>query len=271
MKQNNAPILLSILTTTRSDSRLLSCIRSVESLSKLIHVEHVIQEAGTTSDECLEIIQSLSHCSYISEPDSGIYEGMNRCINRANGMYSLVLNSDDSLIEQSLSVFANHITSSKFDILLFDILLLVGNKTIPFSSLATARLGRIHIAYGMGYPHGGFVVKTSVLREHSFDYSYGLEADYAQMIHILGDKSLTRLWICFPIQYFTMGGASSRRPYFSGLNPHLSHLKILINAPILFPIRLAAILLRLIMLVAVFPKHLFCALTSLKLRFPCSK
>ena len=250
------PPLLSVLTTTRSDPRLLRCLASVDALSKHVSLEHIIQEAGSTSEESLSYIQNLKHCSYISEPDGGIYDGMNRCLMRASGIYSLVLNSDDILIEESMIALASYILNSCYDIYLFDILLSRGSRPTLFSSLPSSILGRFNIAFGMGFPHGGFVVKTEILRNYPFNASFGLEADYAQMLYILQHKAYTRRWIGIPIQNFSLDGASSHRPYFSRLNPHVAHLRILARAPIPWPIKATAISLRSFILLLMLPKHL---------------
>lgn len=88
--------LVSIVTVVfNNPDSLERCVRSVLD-QDYPNVEHVIIDAG--SDEpTLEIIQN--HASqvdyYVSEPDGGIYHGMNKGIQLARGRYVCLLNSDD--------------------------------------------------------------------------------------------------------------------------------------------------------------------------------
>ena len=116
------PPLLSILTTTSSDSRLSRCIRSTLPLIGRVNFEHIIHEAGATSQEALELINSSSHISYSCFADSGIYDGMNTCLYRAKGKYCFTLNSDDMLIEQSLP-FLELLLNADQDVFCFDTLI----------------------------------------------------------------------------------------------------------------------------------------------------
>jgi hypothetical protein len=256
MLSNSAP-LISILTTTRSDARLINAIKVVEKLSLLVSCEHIIQEAGSTSDECLSQINKSTICVYEAAPDLGIYHGMNKCLEKARGLYSIVLNSDDTMIVSSLKGFANIISRCDADLYLFDIILGRLDSGQRYSKLLSARLGQIHPAFGMGYPHGGFVAKTEILKQCPFDTKYGLEADYAQQLSLLSDRYIIRIANDLPIQIFAPSGASSNRSYFSSRNPHLSHIRIILNSPLPYSSKMLGVALRLFILAAVFPRHLY--------------
>jgi glycosyltransferase involved in cell wall biosynthesis len=91
--------------------------------------EHIIID-GASNDNSVDIIKNFSHITYyISEPDNGIYDAMNKGIKQAKGEYCLFLNSGDYLISQTVlaQVFCNqfeediifgnpYIKSSKGDI-----------------------------------------------------------------------------------------------------------------------------------------------------------
>lgn len=63
-------------------------------------IEHLIQD-GASDDGTLDLIDrtvgGLTNVKLLSEPDGGLYDGMNRAVARARGDYVLFLNSDDAL------------------------------------------------------------------------------------------------------------------------------------------------------------------------------
>lgn len=83
---------------------------SIESLKKqsFRNYEHIIIDAGS-SDGSKETIMAYenekdNHLAYwVSEPDKGIYDGMNKGIKQARGEYLYFLNSGDYLTENILS------------------------------------------------------------------------------------------------------------------------------------------------------------------------
>lgn len=89
---------LSVITVTLNSERFLSeCLASVVSQGDYLH-EHIIVDGGST-DATLEIIKryavSDSRVRWISEPDRGISDAMNKGVALATGDVITHLNSDD--------------------------------------------------------------------------------------------------------------------------------------------------------------------------------
>lgn len=58
-------------------------------------VEYLVVDGGST-DGTIEILQSYgTQLSYLSEPDAGIYDAMNKGVSRARGRWIHLLNADD--------------------------------------------------------------------------------------------------------------------------------------------------------------------------------
>lgn len=96
-------MLLSIITINKNNIQgLLKTIHSVISQT-FIDYEWIIID-GASTDGSNELIQRYeSYCSYwISEPDMGIYNAMNKGIQKANGEYILFLNSGDCLFNRDV-------------------------------------------------------------------------------------------------------------------------------------------------------------------------
>lgn len=89
---------ISIITIAYNSEKTIK--QTIASVNKqnYPHIQHVFVD-GSSTDNTLSIINSTtkSNSIVISEPDTGIYNAMNKGINRAIGDYILILNSDDYL------------------------------------------------------------------------------------------------------------------------------------------------------------------------------
>ena len=89
---------LSIITINRNDATGLErTLRSVVSQT-FADFEYIVID-GASGDNSVEVIKKYAaHITFwISEPDSGIYNAMNKGIKKARGDYCLFLNSGDKL------------------------------------------------------------------------------------------------------------------------------------------------------------------------------
>lgn len=99
-------IKLSVITINRNDVRgLEKTIKSVLSQTSQ-DFEYIIID-GASTDGSKELIERLAiddnRLSYwCSEPDSGIYNAMNKGIRQAQGEYCLFLNAGDSLVDDNV-------------------------------------------------------------------------------------------------------------------------------------------------------------------------
>ena len=91
---------LSIITINWNDATgLEKTMQSVVSQT-FKEFEYIVVD-GASSDNSVEVIKSFelqfAHLSWVSEPDSGIYNAMNKGIRMASGDYIQILNSGDCL------------------------------------------------------------------------------------------------------------------------------------------------------------------------------
>lgn len=119
------PPVLSIITVNRNNaSGLKATIDSVvsQNISEWQKIEYIIID-GNSTDDSVEIIKSFISnpktqnkiSFWSSEPDTGIYNGMNKGIKKAHGKYCLFLNSGDTLNKDSILEYILQITQTEKD------------------------------------------------------------------------------------------------------------------------------------------------------------
>ena len=99
---------ISIITATyNSTITITDCINSVNNQTHQ-NIEHIIIDGGS-QDNTLEIVKlARSVTKYISEPDKGIYDALNKGIQMATGDLIGFLHSDDMLASKdTLAMIAN--------------------------------------------------------------------------------------------------------------------------------------------------------------------
>jgi len=122
---------LSIITVNLNNAEGLE--KTIESVinQTFINYEYIIID-GFSTDSSVEIIKKYENkiTNWISEKDSGIYNGMNKGILKANGEYCLFLNSGDWLINGNvLTQILSKI--EKPDIIYCNIKTEIGNVEFP--------------------------------------------------------------------------------------------------------------------------------------------
>lgn len=93
---------ISIITINRNNAEGLR--KTIESVitQTLDEFEYIVID-GASTDVSVDVIRQYEDkiTYWVSEPDNGIYNAMNKGISRANGEYLLFLNSGDSLVEEN--------------------------------------------------------------------------------------------------------------------------------------------------------------------------
>ena len=139
--------------------------------------EHIIIDGGST-DATVDIIKLHSDkLSYwISEPDSGIAEAMNKGIHAAKGDYLLFLNSDDYLIDNDALKDVAVVVDGSHDLYIFRVSFLypdgrqMHSLNHGFGLLTNFKMGSCH--------QGQFFSRKIVNSLGGFDTSLKINFDY---------------------------------------------------------------------------------------------
>lgn len=172
-------------------------------------IEYIIIDGGS-SDGSKELIeQHDEHLSYwCSEPDKGIYDGMNKGIAKATGEYCLFLNSGDYFCNDHVlqDVFANGQSAD----------LVIGRQKFYTQN------GKESIAWSIReedinerffwsntFPHQSTFIKTSLLKKvGGYDLEYKVCADWAFWYIAVVEEKCTYKCIPTPISMMEDGGVS---------------------------------------------------------------
>lgn len=170
--------------------------------------EYIVIDGGST-DGTTAIIERYASAIdyYVSEPDRGIYDAMNKAIDVANGEWIIFLNSGDKFTSPNvLSSVTNHIASYPESSVIY------GDTIIKYPWGSFKSEGKAISPQDMYLPfcHQSTFVKTELMRQYKFDLSYKIVADYNffYQLHCLGKKFLHVKEL---ISEYDMAGYSSRR------------------------------------------------------------
>src|ERR1043166_6204978 len=123
---------ISIITVCYNSERYIK-----DAIDSVLHqtykdIEYIIVD-GASKDKTVEIIKSYGNriTKFVSEPDKGIYDAMNKGLKMASGDYLGILNSDDFYIDNNvIENVVNELKQNKTDSLFAD-LIYVNNANPP--------------------------------------------------------------------------------------------------------------------------------------------
>jgi len=174
--------------------------------------EYIVIDGGS-SDGSIDVIKKYANrISYwVSEPDQGIYNAMNKGISVANGELICFLNSGDEYNStQSINEVINKIRTYPHYcwIYIFDYIYANsnGSKTLVSSKDVTNKV-RI-FAKGFGHP-STFYRKELFKKIGLFDESYKISADRELYMRAILKYNLPFKYFAFPVSVFNEGGIST--------------------------------------------------------------
>ncbi|WP_029232397.1 glycosyltransferase family 2 protein [Butyrivibrio sp. VCB2006] len=194
----------SIITVTYNcASTIERTIKSVLSQEDCAY-EYIVID-GASTDGTAQIIDKYRDklAYYVSEPDSGMYEAMNKGLRHVTGDLVLFLNGDDYLVDNTaLSRMVKHYVDEN-TILIGR--LYQGEKLSPDNTHTVFKSKY----YGIFYPHQAtFVPKALYDTIGGFDESYRVSADFEWICRAMLNGYPIE-WVDEIVSVFSVGGLSS--------------------------------------------------------------
>lgn len=174
---------LSIITVNRNNAEgLVKTMTSVfcQSYSDL---EYIIVDGASTDDSTRiaedaikrQTLLTPERIIFSSEPDSGIYNAMNKGIAKASGEYLLFLNSGDSLVGDCLKEISGKLTA---DFVIGRENITKGENVISTTDTLTENDLTLYNIYLKGVPHQATFIKRSLFENDKYDETLRINADW---------------------------------------------------------------------------------------------
>lgn len=170
---------------------------------------------GASTDGTLDVLRGYGAKIpvLVSERDHGIYDALNKGIERASGDVIGFLHSDDLFADSSVLARVSHAFADQAVDVVYGDLLYV-QKHDPARVVRYWRAGeysRARLGWGWMPPHPTFYVRRSVYeRLGAFDTRYRIAADYDCILRILGRDDIQSAYIPEVLVKMRVGGASNR-------------------------------------------------------------
>ncbi len=208
------PITISVITATyNSAATVQECLTSV-ALQSHPDIEHIIVDCAST-DKTLQIASEHIDriARLISEPDTGIYDALNKGLAVATGDVVGFLHSDDKLansrvLEKIATAFENPEISAVYGDLVYvdnkdDASVIRHWKSKPYS--------RGDLARGWMPPHPTLYVRRDWYAQvGGFDTSYRIAADYLSILRLFSSPDFKATYVPEVLVKMRLGGVSNR-------------------------------------------------------------
>ena len=188
---------LSIITINRNNAEGLR--KTIESVVSQTYTdfEYIIID-GASTDESVEVIKEYADKIdyWVSEPDTGIYNAMNKGILKANGEYLLFLNSGDWLVDEDVIERVINIPCDD-DILIGNVYLIYDNKKEPreigihSTNVNDHKIRSIDLVFG-SFPHQATLIKRKLFFQFGFyDETLKIVSDWKFMLYTIVFKNVS--------------------------------------------------------------------------------
>lgn len=204
---------ISIITVCYNSAETIK--DALGSVANQLHndIEHVVVDGGS-DDGTIDLVKKYGNrvSTYVSSPDRGIYDAMNKGLSLATGDYVAYLNSDDFYCSNSvIQQVAKAIHETNSDAVYGDLSYVKrSNPKIRVRYWKSKVFQPGTFVRGFAPPHPTFFMKRKLLNElGGFDQSYSLASDFDLMFRALEIKKYTSTYMPLELTRMRTGGATN--------------------------------------------------------------
>lgn len=213
MRKEKCEFKISIITVSyNSVETIEQTILSVLNQS-YSNIEYIIID-GASTDGTVDLIRKYEDqiAYWVSEPDNGIYDAMNKGLDVASGDIIGIINSDDwyetNAVELIVQYFKNN---SELEGVCGNLLIHLDFNKYNMIKVSHSSINLSNIREKMSIAHPTlFLKKSFYLTYGKFDPKYSIAADYELLLRAML-KGAKLGYIPFLIAHFRVGGASSNQ------------------------------------------------------------
>lgn len=221
---------ISLITVCyNSDSTIATTLESIAE-QNYSELEYIVVDGGST-DATLDIVEQASNfiTLCISEPDQGIYDAMNKGVQRATGEVIGILNSDDFYVHGEVldEVAAHFAADPDLEVVLGDVDFVQSRDLKhPVRHYRTGNFEPWMFRFGLMPPHPAVFVRKSAYDHvglYKTDYRIAADFDFLTRLLLINSaryKIVDRTWV-----RMRTGGVST-----SGIKSHLAATKEMLRS-----------------------------------------
>lgn len=192
---------ISVITITFNAADCLQRTLDSVLIQSYPDIEHLIVD-GASKDNTVAIAQAYAAKSphkvvISSEPDRGLYDAMNKGLQRATGDYIIYMNAGDSFPEaDTLAKVAEKATTPTLPAVLYGDTLWTdneGNIIGKRNHSAPKHLSWRSFKHGMLVCHQAFYARTDIAKKFPYDLQYRHSADIDWCIRVMKEAEAQRL------------------------------------------------------------------------------
>ncbi|RAI91655.1 glycosyltransferase family 2 protein [Algoriphagus yeomjeoni] len=205
---------VSLITVTyNSDATLQDTINSVW-LQDYPDIEYIVVDANS-KDETISIIKNNNHCisKWISEPDRGLYDAMNKGLKMASGDIVGIINSDDFYHRpDAISMIVEAFQSSKMDCVYADVEFVDPSnlhKTVRYYSSKRFALSKFKNGIMPAHPTF-FTYRKNFEKYGLYKTDYKIAADFELLVRFLFKHKLSYYYLPIDLMKMRTGGLSTK-------------------------------------------------------------
>lgn len=181
---------ISIIIAVFNGEKLISkAINSVLN-QKYKNIEIIIID-GDSKDKTVEEVKKYSDkikC-FISEPDLGIYDALNKGVERSSGDWIYIMGCDDELFNDRVFLnLENTLECPDVDIIYGKVALNFPSETMFFGM--PKNVNKNKLLKTLSVWHQSIIVRRELFKEHKFNLDYKIAADLDWMLKVIDGKKL---------------------------------------------------------------------------------
>jgi len=174
-------------------------------------IEYIVID-GESNDDTLEIVQKYPKVvsKWISEPDKGLYDAMNKGIRMATGDYVCIINADDTFFDsQVVSKIAEFLKCNDINACIGDIVQHRDDGTVVRRYSAKNWKPKM-LKIGFMPPHPAIFIKKEVFEKFGcYELNFKIGADYELITRFFLKNKITWAYSNIVTHRMLLGGISS--------------------------------------------------------------
>lgn len=199
---------LSIITVCYND--LCGLKRTFESIKQYLHLVQWVVIDGASSDGTPEFLQSLKQddFNFLSEPDAGIYDAMNKGVVLSENEYVVFLNAGDKLHSSFKMNEIKSVLNTGHDLICFNADFLYPNGNV----IAKPARGFEYVKHSIPANHQCILFKRACVIRFPYSLDYKVCGDY-ELVSNLWNIHSSYKTVNKTFAEFEIGGISTLKPH----------------------------------------------------------